>query len=188
MVIYGCHTVGVWDWSHWSKGPQWSLLFWGGEISPSLFRPLKYGTTLEVNYEDTIDMSDLKITPEVKGTITQYVAKLSKDNHPRMRKLLTHWQGLSVSSINTHLDWLITPTTPFVLTQSFILSLMWGIGWLGQNNSLSSNLLRGVLLPKKLWVPSRKPWEAITKSSHILGSTRWSLLSIILKLQTKECR
>ena len=46
-----------------------------------MFRPLKHRFTVSVSYDDSIDMSDLNIDPEIKEVITQHVATLSVDNH-----------------------------------------------------------------------------------------------------------
>ena len=42
---------------------------------------LKQGPTVGVFYDDSINMSDLDIDPEIKETILQCVTKLSVDNH-----------------------------------------------------------------------------------------------------------
>ena len=61
--------------------PCGNYVRWGGDISPSVFRPLTQGPTVSVSNDDSINMSDLDIDPEIKETILQCVTKLSVDNH-----------------------------------------------------------------------------------------------------------
>ena len=88
---------------------------WGGELSSSVLGQVKYGPTVEVSYEDTIDMSDLEIAPYVKDTVAQCNVILSADNHAKAKETCSRLAS-SVSFISTYPDWLTTPMTPFVFT------------------------------------------------------------------------
>ena len=89
--------------------------FGWGEFSSSVFRPVKYGPTVEVSYEDTIDMSDLEIAPYVKDTVAQCNVILSVDNHAKAKETCSRLAS-SVSYISIYPDRLTTPMTPFMFT------------------------------------------------------------------------
>ena len=63
------------------RDPKVTFIGWGGETSHAMFRPLHYGSTVNIGYKDKIDMADLNIDQEVKNAINQCVAELSVDNH-----------------------------------------------------------------------------------------------------------
>ena len=50
----------------------------GNKVIPPVFKPLKCGPTIHINYKDSIAMEDLEeLDPEYKEVIGQRVLKLS---------------------------------------------------------------------------------------------------------------
>ena len=65
----------------------------GNKVFPWVFKPLKHGPTVDITYEDAIDMDDLDINQDHKENITQRVLKMSIYNRTRPVMLTTKLQS-----------------------------------------------------------------------------------------------